>query len=190
MSKRGLVVVVQGFQAQVDRAAAQLFLNAEQLVVLCNAVGAADGARLDLSYAGRNGEVGDEGVLGFAGAVRDDRGVAVTAAQVDSLKGFGNSADLVDLDENRIAYAFLNATLQALYIGDENVIAHQLDAAAELIRKNPPAVPVIFGQAVFEGHDRVLADPVVVEVDHLFARKFALIALLEDVLVLFLVVEL
>ena len=64
-----LVVVVEGFDAKEDRAAAQLFFDAEKLVVLGDAVGAADRAGLDLANAGGDGEVGDEGVLGFARAV-------------------------------------------------------------------------------------------------------------------------
>jgi hypothetical protein len=58
----------------------ELFFDAEELVVLGDAVGAGGGAGLDLAGAGGDGEVGDEGVFGLAGAVRDDGGVAVAAA--------------------------------------------------------------------------------------------------------------
>ena len=50
-----LVVVVEAFQPQEHRAPAQLFLDAEKLVVLGDAVGAADRAGLDLAYAGGYG---------------------------------------------------------------------------------------------------------------------------------------
>ena len=36
-----------------------------------------------------------------------------------------------------------------------------------------PAVPVVFGEAVFEGDDGVLLDPALPEGDHLFAEVFS-----------------
>ena len=42
------------------------FFDAEELVVFGDAVGAAGGAGFDLAGAGADGEVGDEGVFGFA----------------------------------------------------------------------------------------------------------------------------
>src|SRR5262249_25881545 len=83
-----------------------------------------------------------------------------------------------------------NAALQALRVGDKEIVADKLNLAAELVGKSAPAFPVVFGKAVFDGNDGILADPGVPEVDHLVARNLALVALLEDVLVLFLVVEL
>src|SRR5690606_25593461 len=49
--------------AGVDRAFAELFLDAEELVVLRGAVGARRCADLDLTGAGGDGEVGDRRVL-------------------------------------------------------------------------------------------------------------------------------
>jgi len=53
-----------------------------------------------------------------------------------------------------------------------------------------PAVPVVLGEAVFDGDDGVLASPVDPEVGHLGAAEFALVGLLEDVLAGGFVVEL
>ena len=91
--------------AAVDGVVAELFLDAEELVVFGDAVGAAEGAGLDLAGVGGHGEVGDGGVLGLAGAVADDRGVAVLAGQLDGVEGLGEGADLVDFDEDRVADA-------------------------------------------------------------------------------------
>src|SRR3712207_4062371 len=52
----------------VARGRAELLLDADELVVLGQAVGAAEGSGLDLTAVGRHREVGDGGVLGFAGA--------------------------------------------------------------------------------------------------------------------------
>ena len=122
--------------------------------------------------------------------MRDDRGVAVTAAQVDGLQSFGNCADLIELDEDGIGHALLNAALQPLDVGHEDVVADNLNAAAELVGENLPARPIVLGQAVLKRNDGILAGPVVVEGYHLLARKLALVALFEDVLAGFLVVEL
>src|SRR4051812_102057 len=53
----------------------QLLLDSDQLVVLGEAVRTGEAAGLDLPAIGGDGEVGDGGVLGLAGAVRHDRGV-------------------------------------------------------------------------------------------------------------------
>lgn len=55
--------------AAIDGAAAEEFLDTEELVVLGDAVGAAHGTGFDLSAVGGDGDVGDGGILGFAGAV-------------------------------------------------------------------------------------------------------------------------
>ena len=53
-----------------------------------------------------------------------------------------------------------------------------------------PAVPVVFGEAVFDGDDGVFVDPALPEGGHLFGGEFALVGFLEDVLAGFFVVEL
>ena len=108
-SHTSLAFVVQGFQAQESCRWAQLFFDAQQLVVLGDAVGAGGGAGFDLAGAGGDGEVGDEGVFGFAGAVGDDGGVAVAAGQVDGFEGFADRADLVDFDQDGVGDSLLDA---------------------------------------------------------------------------------
>src|SRR5579862_8332014 len=101
----------RSFQS-VDRAArilrfvAQPGLDAQELVVLRDAVGAARRAGLDLAGVGGNCEVGDEGVLRLAAAVRDDALVPVPAGQLHRLECLAHRADLVQLDEDRVAHVF------------------------------------------------------------------------------------
>ena len=76
-------------------------------------------------------EIGDEGVFGFAGAVRDDGGVSGAARHLDGFDGFGHRADLIQLDQDRIADVFGDAALQARGVGDEEVVADELDLLAE-----------------------------------------------------------
>ena len=74
-----LLAEVYGFYAEEFGGLAQLFFDAEELVVFGDAVGAGGGAGFDLAGACAYGEVGDKGVFGFAAAVADDAGVAEAA---------------------------------------------------------------------------------------------------------------
>src|SRR5207302_11062875 len=123
---------------------AEFLLDAEELVVLRDAVSAAGRAGLDLAGAGGDCEVGYKGVLGLAGAVADDAGVAVAAAKLDGLEGLGDGAGLGDLDWDGVGDLLLDALLQALGVGDEEVVADELDVAEDL-GEVLPAVPVVLG---------------------------------------------
>jgi hypothetical protein len=74
-----------------------------------------------LADAGADGEVGLEGQLGLAGAVRDDRGHAVLAGQIDRAEGLGNGADLVGLDEDRVGGVPLDRGADPVGMGHEQV---------------------------------------------------------------------
>src|ERR1041385_3337277 len=65
----------EGAPPGIRRAVAELFLDAEQLVVLRDAVGARQGAGLDLARVRRDRDVGDRRVLGLARAMRHDDAV-------------------------------------------------------------------------------------------------------------------
>ncbi len=65
-----LAAEVEALDAEEFGGLAEFFLDAEELVVLGDAVGAAGRAGLDLAGAGGDREVGDEGVFRLAGAVR------------------------------------------------------------------------------------------------------------------------
>src|ERR1700732_1644698 len=106
---------------------AEFLFNAQQLIVLGDAVGAAGGAGFDLASGGGDGEIGDEGILGFAGAVGNDGVVAGFAGQFDGVDGFGDAANLVQLDENGVGDAFLDTAGEARRVGDEEVVADELD---------------------------------------------------------------
>ena len=73
---RWRLVVRQRFAAGEAGLCAEGFLDAQELVVFGDAVGAGGGAGLDLAGAHGDDEIGDEGVFGFAGAVRNDGRVA------------------------------------------------------------------------------------------------------------------
>ena len=51
--------------------------------------------------------------------------------QLDRLERLGERADLVDLDEDGVGDPALDALLQALHVGDEQVVADELHPVAE-----------------------------------------------------------
>src|SRR5262245_65736456 len=81
----------------IERGGAQLLLDAEELVVLGDAVGARERADLDLAAVGGDGEVGDGCILGLAGAVRQDGAIARLVRQLDRGQGLVQLAVLADL---------------------------------------------------------------------------------------------
>ena len=82
---------------------AELLLDPQQSVVLADAVRAGQRPGLDLPAAAPDREVGDGGVFGLAGAVRDDRCVARLARDADRLERLRKRSDLVELDQDRVA---------------------------------------------------------------------------------------
>ena len=90
-----LLLNIKRPKSRVLRSAAKLFLDAEQLVVLGNALTAAGGTGLDLAGVQRNGQVGNGGVLGLAGAVGRNGGVTGLVRHLDGFQGLGDRADLV-----------------------------------------------------------------------------------------------
>src|SRR6267143_2812573 len=107
---------------------AKFLFDAEKLVVLRDAVGAAGGARFNLASGGGDGKVSDEGILGFAGAMGNNGVVAGFAGQLDGVDGLGNGADLIQLDQNSVGDAFVDAAGESFGVGDEEVVADELDA--------------------------------------------------------------
>jgi hypothetical protein len=145
----------------------QVFLNAKQLVVLGDAIGAAGRAGFDLAGVGGHGDVGDGRVLGFAAAMADDGRETVAASQLDAVERLRQRADLVHLDENAVAGSLGDAVAQALGVGHEQIVADQLNFAAELARQFLPAIPIVLGQAVLKRTDWPALAQLLPQVDHL-----------------------
>ena len=96
--------------------------------------------------------------------------------QLDRLEGLGEGADLVDLHQDAVADAGLDAAGELLGVGDEEVVADELHAAAEALGEELPALPVVLAHAVFDGDDGVaVAEPFEV-VDHLNRGQRAALA--------------
>src|SRR6185436_512251 len=156
------------------RGGTELLFDAQQLVVLADPVGAACRSGFDLARRGADREIGNRRILGLAGAVRDDRRVAGVGCHPYRVEGLGDRPDLIQLDQQRVADVVGDAFLQDLRVGHEHIVADQLHARAEHAREELPALPIAFGEAVLDRDDRVLANPVLVEADHLFRGSIGL----------------
>src|SRR4051812_48563716 len=136
------------------RGAAKLLLDAQELVVLRDAIGAARRAGLDLSGSRRDGEVGDERVFRLTRPVRDDGEISRRTRHLDRLERFAQRADLVHFDQNRVADTILDATRETLGIRHEQIVADELAAIAKRRRELRPTGPIVFGESIFDRHDR------------------------------------
>src|SRR5579872_1537627 len=157
----------EGALTCIARRIVELLLDPEELVVLGDAVGPAQGTRLDLARVRRNGQVGDRRVLALARPMRDDRRVARLPGELHGRERLRQTPDLVDLDEDRVRDALLDPLPEDLLVRDEDVVAHELDPRAVLPGEGGPALPVILGEAVLDRDDRILGEPLLVALPEL-----------------------
>src|SRR5690606_39009405 len=76
-----------------DRGVTQLLFDAQKLIVLRDALAACGRTGLDLTRVRGDREVGDRGVFGLAGTVREHGRVARALREADRVEGLGEGAD-------------------------------------------------------------------------------------------------
>ena len=106
-----------------------------------------------------------------------DASVAGLLGSLDGLERLGERANLVDLDQDRIGGAQLDALLEALGVGDEQVVAHQLHLIADTAGELNPTVPVLLCHTILDGDDGIGVDELLPVIDHLGARVLHALAL-------------
>ena len=94
-------------------------------------------------------------------------------AHLDRSDRLGQRPDLVDFHQQGVGHFLLDRPLDKANIGHQQVVAHQLDLAADPLVQQRPALPVVLGHSVFDADDREAVDPVGPEVDHLAAVESA-----------------
>ncbi len=94
------------------------------------------------------------------------RAVAGTMREFDRLQRFRQGADLVHLHQDGVGDAGGDAAPQAFGVGDEIVVAHQLQFPAQRVGQQFPAVPVVLGAAVLDRDDRVAGGEIAQVVRH------------------------
>ena len=153
--------------ASVDRVGPQLGLDAQQLVVLGQALRAAGRARLDLARRQTHGEVGNERVLGLARAVRGHHAPPGLLGHAHGLDRLRDRPDLVDLEQERVAGLLLDGRLDASGVGHEQVVPDDLAEPGGGERGG--VVPVVLVEGVLDGDDGVVLAEGLVEVEELLA---------------------
>ncbi|TYZ50787.1 hypothetical protein PybrP1_012753, partial [[Pythium] brassicae (nom. inval.)] len=160
--------------AGVARLVAELLLDAQQLVVLGEALRAARRARLDLAGAQPDRQVRDERVLRLTRPVARHDGPTGLLGHRHGLNALRDRADLVHLEQQRVARLQVDRLLHARRVRDREVVAHNLHVRADLLRELDPRVPVVLVERVLDRHDRAralgLRDEALVELDKLVRR--------------------
>src|SRR5690554_4495583 len=142
-------------QATIRCFAFQRFFNAQQLVVLGNPVRTAQRTSLYLARAGSHRQVSNSGIFSFTGTVGNHRRVAGVLSHFDGIQSFRQATDLVELDQDGVTNALLDALLQDLGVGYEQIITNQLYLAAQLVSQDLPAIPIALVHAILDGHNRI-----------------------------------
>ena len=89
---------------------------------------------------------------------------------------------LVHLHEQRVRSTQLNALLQAGGVGNEQVVADQLDAATDLGGQGLPSIPLVLIQRILDGNQRVVRDELLVVLNHVLGRAAFTLELVQAVL--------
>ena len=156
---------------------AELGLDAEELVVLGEALGPAGGAGLDLSGAEANGYVSDVGVLGLPRAVRSHDAPTGLLGHLHGRDGLGNGANLVDLEEEASASLLVDGTRDLLNVGDSEVITNNLEVLPVLGGELGPVGPVILVEGILDSDNGEVLGELLVEVAEALSRHLVSVVL-------------
>ena len=143
MKSLDILSLSERLDAGEHRCGTQLLLDPEEAVVLGGALSARGRAGLDLTGAPSHGQVGDGDVLGLSGPVGHDDVVSVPEAHLRGLSGLGDRTDLIDLQEEGVGRLHVYPLAQALGVGDEQVIPHDLDGRADLLGEQRSGLEVV-----------------------------------------------
>ena len=113
---------------------------------------------LELAGAGCHRKVSDERIDRLAAPVGNIHTPAGILCDIDGYERLGHGPDLVELDEHGVRCLLFNTPLHEFGRRDEDIIADELDLRPEILRQDLPSRPVIFGEPVLNGDDRVGVD--------------------------------
>ena len=110
----------------ITRGLTQGLFDTQQLVVLGDPFRAAQRSGFDLGGRTGNCQIGDGRIFCFSRAMRNNCRITRICRHFDSIQGFTQSADLVQLDQDGIGNFLLNTVGKNLRIGNKQIITHQL----------------------------------------------------------------
>src|SRR5581483_7144734 len=147
------------FGAPIDGVAAELFLDAQQAVVLRQAFRPRDGADLNLRSVRRYSQICHGRVFGLARPCADHGSVSAKERHLDHLKAYGQGTDLVHLDKNCVCHAVRDSPLKTVKVGCEQVVTDQLATRTQPAGQPPPAFPIIFRKSVLDRKNGIAPNP-------------------------------
>lgn len=146
------------------RSVAEFFFNADELVVLASAFTTARSTSLDLTTTETNDEVSDVDVFSFTRAVRDHDGPATSLAGLGGFNSFGDGADLVDLQQERVAALLFESDGDTVDVGDGKIITDDLCSLTfELAGERGPGFEVVLFEGILNGDDGEVGGPAEVD---------------------------
>ena len=101
-------------------------------------------------------------VLGFTGSVGDHDSESVVLAEKCTFNWLGDAADLVHIEEEGVAGLFVDCLLDSGGVGDEEVIADDLDLFSDFGSEFSVGFPVILIEGVFDGNNWVFGDQLLI----------------------------
>lgn len=140
---------VPEFLASVDGVGTELLLDTEDLVQLGQTLRAARGAGLDLAGAEADSDVSNGDILGLTRAVGDHDTPATGVGVLGGLNRLGETADLVDLEQEGVAGLQLDGLLDADGVGDRQVVT-ALSAVQSMWERGTETHPTIWKSEVLK----------------------------------------
>ena len=101
----------------------------------------------------------DGGVLGFARTCRHHHAPACRPSHIHGLHGFGDGANLVGLEQHRVAGFVVDGLGHQAGLGDQIIVAHHLNSLAYRVSERLHSSGIAFGERVFHRHNRVFIHP-------------------------------
>ena len=121
----------------------QFSFNAQQLIVLGRTFASARGAGFDFSRAQAHGQVGNVIVFGFTRTMRRHDAPSVLFGEFDSVNGFRNGSNLIDLEQEAIGRLLFDSFLNLDGVGHGQVVTDNLDLVTNSGSNLGPVLPVL-----------------------------------------------
>ena len=90
--------------------------------------------------------------------MRHHRREAIAGRKAHGVEGLGERADLVHLDEESIRSGLVDASLEARWVRDEEVVADDLDTVADGAREVNPPGPVVLRHRILDRYKREVSE--------------------------------
>ena len=99
------------------------------------------------------------------------RGVSGRRGHRHRIQGLGQRPDLIHLHQQRVRSAVGYPARQSLRVGHEEIVADELNSISHRVGEVNPPTPIIFGQRVFDTHQREISQERLVVAGHPLHRS-------------------